>query len=77
MNTWDLFISHASPDKERFVLPLAEVLKDPGVKVWLDKWDISLGASISESISRGLTQSRFGIVVLSEAFFLVLGQRKS
>lgn len=69
MNTWDLFISHASPDKERFVLPLAEVLKNRGVKVWLDKWEISLGESISESISHGLTQSRFGIVVLSEAFF--------
>jgi len=69
MNTWDVFISHASPDKERFVLPLAEALKDRGVKVWLDKWEISLGASISESISHGLTQSRFGIVVLSDAFF--------
>lgn len=66
---WDVFISHASPDKEAFVLPLAEALRAAGLRVWLDHWEIGLGDSISTSISDGLRLSRFGIVVLSEAFF--------
>jgi hypothetical protein len=69
MKEWDVFISHASSDKESFVLSLAEALEERGVSVWLDKWTIELGNSITESISEGLRQSRFGIVVLSRAFF--------
>ncbi len=69
MEKWDVFISHASPDKERFVLPLADALRMRGIKVWLDKWEIVIGASISESISDGLKKSEFGIVVLSPSFF--------
>lgn len=66
---WDVFVSHAGPDKDAFVIPLAEALRAEGIKVWLDRWTIELGDSISESISEGLKRSRFGIVVLSEAFF--------
>jgi hypothetical protein len=69
MKQWDVFISHASPDKGGFVLPLAESLQACGVRVWLDQWAIELGDSISTSISEGLRQSRFGIVVLSKEFF--------
>lgn len=69
MKQWDVFISHASPDKGGFVLPLAESLRSRGVRVWLDQWTIGLGESISTSISEGLGQSRFGIVVLSKEFF--------
>lgn len=69
MNQWDVFISHASPDKADFVLPLAEALRSRGVRVWLDQWTIELGESISTSISEGLKHSRFGIVVLSKPFF--------
>lgn len=70
MKQWDVFISHASPDKEHFVLPLAEALLTRGIRVWLDQWTIELGDSISTSISEGLRQSRFGVVVLSKAFFV-------
>lgn len=69
MKQWDVFISHASPDKKRFVLPLAEELQVRGVRVWLDIWTVELGDSIYASISDGLKHSRFGIVVLSKAFF--------
>ncbi len=31
---FDLFISHASEDKDEFVRPLAETLENIGVKVW-------------------------------------------
>lgn len=66
---WDVFISHADADKQAFVLPLAEALRERGYSVWFDTWAMRLGESISESISAGLANSRFGVVVLSKAFF--------
>jgi hypothetical protein len=66
---WDVFVSHASADKVKFVTPLAEALRERGIKVWLDQWEIDLGDSISGKITHGLRESRFGIVVLSKAFF--------
>lgn len=66
---WDLFISHASEDKEGFVKPLADELKHWGVKVWYDEFELKLGDSLSQSIDEGLIDSRFGIVILSKAFF--------
>ncbi len=65
---WDLFISHASEDKEDFVGPLAFALQQFGVKVWYDEYTLSLGDSLSRSIDRGLANSNFGVVVLSPAF---------
>jgi hypothetical protein len=65
---WDAFISHASEDKERFVRPLARALKNLGVEIWYDEFSLKLGDSLSRSIDKGLAQSRYDIVVLSEAF---------
>jgi len=66
---WDVFISHAAEDKESFVRPLATLLKNRGVRVWFDEFTLTLGDSLRRSIDRGLAGSRFGIVVLSTAFF--------
>lgn len=66
---WDVFVSHASEDKEPFALPLAEALKAEGLKVWFDVFTLKIGDSLRRSIDRGLAQSRFGVVILSEAFF--------
>ena len=69
MEQYDVFISHASEDKEAFVRPLANALHDLGVSVWYDEFALSLGDSLSRSIDRGLSQSRYGLVVLSPDFF--------
>ncbi|MFZ0157476.1 MAG: toll/interleukin-1 receptor domain-containing protein [Kineosporiaceae bacterium] len=65
----DVFISHASEDKESFVRPLAERLRSEHVEVWYDEYSLRVGDSLRRSIDRGLQQSRFGIVVLSPSFF--------
>ncbi len=65
---WDAFISHASEDKEKFVRPLAKALTALGARVWYDEFSLKLGDSLSESIDKGLSNSRFGIVVLSPHF---------
>ncbi|WP_257169424.1 toll/interleukin-1 receptor domain-containing protein [Bradyrhizobium sp. SRS-191] len=72
IESYDVFISHASEDKTAFVKPLADFLKEVGVAVWYDEFTLSVGDSLSRSIDRGLAKSRFGVVVLSEAF---LGKR--
>lgn len=68
MKEWDVFISHASEDKVTVVLPLAELLRSAGLKVWVDKHQIKLGDSLRAKIDEGLAKSRFGVVVLSPAF---------
>lgn len=65
---WDAFVSHATEDKERFVRPLADALTALGAKIWYDEFSVHLGDSLSESIDRGLANSRYGIVVISPAF---------
>ncbi len=66
---YDLFISHASEDKENLVRPLAVALRNLGLKVWYDEFVLNQGDSLSNSIDSGLASSRFGLVVLSRAFF--------
>lgn len=66
---YDVFICHASEDKEDFVRPLAEALRQENVEVWYDEFTLRLGDSIRRSIDKGLKQSRFGLVVLSKGCF--------
>lgn len=65
----DVFISHASEDKADVVEPLAEGLKTAGFDVWYDRFQLTIGDSLRQSIDLGLANSRFGIVILSPAFF--------
>lgn len=66
---YDVFISHASEDKDTFVRELANKLSAEHVKIWYDEFSLRPGNSIRRSIDKGLSKSRFGIVVLSKAFF--------
>ena len=67
--TWDVFISHASEDRDTVARPLARALKDLGLKVWIDAFEITVGDSLRRGIDKGLCESRFGIVILSSHFF--------
>ena len=64
----DVFISHASEDKDAFVRPLAEALREEGLRVWYDEFSLKIGDSLRQKIDRGLATSRVGLVVLSPAF---------
>ena len=67
---WDIFICHASEDKRELVDPLVAALTNRGIRVWYDKSELTIGDSLRRSIDEGLAKSRYGIVVLSRAFFL-------
>lgn len=66
---YDVFICHASEDKDTFVRPLASRLADRGLRVWFDEFTLRPGDSLRESIDRGLRSSRNCVVVLSPRFF--------
>jgi len=62
-----VFISHASEDKERFVLRFAERLRSKGIDAWLDKWEMLPGDKlVSKIFNSGLKPSDAVIVVLSD-----------
>jgi hypothetical protein len=67
--TFDVFISHASEDKDAIVRPLAHALVAEGLNVWYDEFELRIGDSLRRKIDKGLANSRFGIVVLAESFF--------
>ncbi len=68
-DTYDVFISHASEDKEDVVRPLASALVAEGLRVWYDEFELRIGDSLRRKIDYGLAHSRFGVIVLSRSFF--------
>lgn len=65
---YDVFISHASEDKDEVVRPLANALKLEGLRVWYDEFELKIGDSLRRKIDKGLANSKFGVVVLSKNF---------
>jgi hypothetical protein len=66
---FDVFISHAYEDKEKFVRTLAEALIARNLRRWYDEFTLRPGDSPRRSIDHGLLTSQAGVVVLSPAFF--------
>lgn len=64
----DLFISHASDDKEEIARPLAQLLRERGFSVWYDEFALTLGDNLRRSLDEGLRGCRFGVVILSPRF---------
>lgn len=69
LREYDVFISHASEDKDAVVRPLAHALSKSGLSVWYDEFELKIGDSLRRKIDTGLAKSRFGVVVLSRSFF--------
>lgn len=62
-----VFISHASEDKERFVIEFAKNLRSNGVDAWLDKWEMLPGDSLIDKIfEEGLKDADAVVIVLSK-----------
>ncbi len=66
---WDLFVSHASEDKDEMQDRLLINLSNAGLRVWFDEYELTIGDSLRRSIDKGLAKSRFGVVILSKHFF--------
>ncbi len=65
----DVFLSHASEDKDDVARPLKDALEARGVTVWFDELRIRIGQSIRQEIEEGIAGCRFGVVIVSPHFF--------
>jgi hypothetical protein len=65
----EVFLCHASKDKEAIVKPLYTSLFGMGVSAWYDNADIQWGDRITKKISEGLSKSKFVMVIITENFF--------
>jgi tetratricopeptide (TPR) repeat protein len=61
---YHVFICYSRKD-EGFVLKLATKLKNRGVPVWLDQWDIPTGANWDRTIETALNESNSLLLILS------------
>ncbi len=59
-----VFVSYARLDQD-FVLQLAQALKEQGVSIWIDQWDIPVGANWNRSIDDAIRNSNKFLIVLS------------
>ncbi|WP_343725520.1 toll/interleukin-1 receptor domain-containing protein [Herbaspirillum huttiense] len=63
-----VFVSHASEDKDRFVIPFATALRKRGVDAWVDRWEMHPGDSLVDKIfEEGLKEAAAVIIVISSA----------
>ena len=61
-----VFISHASEDKDRFVIDFASRLRAQGIDAWLDRWEMFPGDSLVDKLfEEGLHSATAVVVVLS------------
>jgi len=65
----DIFICHASEDKKEIARPIAVGLRNRGIDVWYDEFSLKVGDSLTLKIDEGLSQAKFGVVILSKNFF--------
>ncbi len=66
--SYDVFISHASEDKEEVARPLVDALRERGLNVWYDDLTLRIGDSLRRKIDTGIYNSLFSVVILSKAF---------
>lgn len=64
----DVFICHASEDKNNVVEPIYKALEKSDIKCWYDKNEIKWGDSVTDKVNDGLNNSKYVIVVLSKHF---------
>jgi TIR domain len=64
----DVFICHASADKETHARPLAAALARRAISTWMDEAEIGPGDSILDAINEGLRLARFVTPIITEAF---------
>lgn len=65
METWDVFISYATEDKESIATPLYNKLKELGLIVWYDKSKMKKGRNTATQISHAIKESKYIIIIYS------------
>ena len=63
----DIFISHSSKDKSAAV-HLAKVLSFCCIDVWLDDWELEIGQSLTDEISKAMNDSNYIAILITENY---------
>ena len=63
---YDVFISHASEDKDDIARPIYEACRSRGIVAFLDEEEIQWGDSLTEVLNHALGKSKFFLAILSE-----------
>ena len=69
MFEYDVFVSHASADKENYVQELQESFKKLGIKIFYDADTIEWGDDWEKKIKNGLEKCRYGVIVVTKNFY--------
>src|SRR5947209_9768056 len=64
--SFDVFLSY-NPEDKAVVRPLATRLRDHGVLVWFDEWELKPGDDVAAGIEDGLERSRVLVLCLSKS----------
>jgi hypothetical protein len=64
----DVFLSHASEDKDAIARPLYQALIEARLTVWFDEAALRLGDSLRRKIDEGLARCNYGVVIISPNF---------
>jgi hypothetical protein len=67
-NVKDIFICHATKDKNDHITPFLERLSAEKISYWYDEAEIKWGDSLVEKINEGIRISRFIVIFLSKNF---------
>lgn len=73
-----IFIAHGSSDRD-WARKFATALREAGVTIWFDEFNIQFGESISDAVQAGLKQSDIVILLVDEGslgkpnFFFEMG----
>ena len=65
---YDVFLSHASEDKDAVARPLALQLRKRGIRVWYDEFEFRIGDNVIDKLNKGINSSQSGILILSKSF---------
>jgi len=66
---YDLFICHASADKDNIVRPFWKYLQAFGINTFFDEASIEYGESINQKVMHGLAKSQGSILMLTSTFY--------
>lgn len=64
---YDVFICHASEDKNSVALPLYNALQDKGINAFIDCFKIQWGDSLTDKINTALRKSKYVVAIISDA----------
>jgi len=65
---YDVFVSHAYQDQNKFANALALALKKQGLKVWYSGFELVPGTSISSTVNQALHESKYGVIIVTPVY---------